>query len=514
MWSLIDQLVQQGVTDFFLASGSRSTPLVLAAAHHKKARIHRHFDERGLAFYALGAALAKEAPVAIIATSGTAIGNLLPAVMEAHHASAPLILLTADRPAELRETCANQTTDQVKMFQPFVRWQFDFEPSMPEMAIRSQAAHAVFRAMSGPVHLNCPLREPLYPFETGAEGRKIPLHLGTLSAQQQRKLPSRGVIFLGRLPKRSDLSAVLALAHRLQWPVCADILSNARLTPTEEQLRAFHWLEPSPLDCILHFGERMTSKRLLNWKATEYIHVSPHTSWFDPAQQLTERFHSDIPAACALFDAEPDSTWLPRWKELDRELTNRIAPLFVPGSESSFFHSLSNLPLRGWNFFLGTSMPVREADWFFHPPHGRAFFSNRGLSGIDGNIATAAGLAQTAPVLALVGDLTALHDLNSLSLLKSSPHPIVLLISNNGGGGIFSHLAISRDPRFEELFAFQHNFTFAGAAHMFGLPYERDIQTAIEKKHSCIIEWTNSRADNHRFHALLNSLIRASYTHG
>ena len=147
MWPIIDQLVAQGVTDFFLAPGSRNTPLVLAASRHPKARLHFHYDERGLAFYAMGFSLAQGRPAAVITTSGSAVANLLPAAMEAHHSSIPLILLTADRPPELRDCSENQTTDQIKMFQNFVRFQFDLDSTMPEKAIRSKIAQGVFHSL-------------------------------------------------------------------------------------------------------------------------------------------------------------------------------------------------------------------------------------------------------------------------------------------------------------------------------------------------------------------------------
>ena len=188
--SLIDQLIQQGVVDFCIAPGSRSTPLALAAARHPKARLKIHFDERGLGFYALGVSLAEQIPAAIIVTSGTAVGNLLPAVMEAFHSHVPLILLTADRPPELRDVGALQATDQIKIFQNFTLWQTDLPTpceSLNDDFIRSQAAYAVFQAMRmGPVHLNCQFREPLFiPAEPQKEGVSQPLFFPTLEIDSQ-----------------------------------------------------------------------------------------------------------------------------------------------------------------------------------------------------------------------------------------------------------------------------------------------------------------------------------------
>ncbi len=512
MEALIDQLVQQGVQDFCIGSGSRSTPLVLAAANHPQARIHKHLDERALAFFALGCAQGKSKPTAIIATSGTAIGNLLPAVMEAHHSSTPIIILSADRPGELRDTCANQATDQIKIFQNFTRWQFELDPHMPDKSIRSIAAQAVFRTTAdlGPVHINCPLREPLYRDIHIEFGKPIELHIAPKQLSQEYPLPSRGVIAIGKLAKKQELAPILDLAERLQWPVFADILSNARLMASREQIRHFHWVLPNAPNpqCIVHFGDRLLSKRFLEWAPqVPYIHVNGQRHWYDPAARITDRIYTDV---LPHFTAPLDPSWLPIWLELDRSASLKINQTMELRSftESQIFHHLSSLSWDKKAFFLGTSMPVREADWFFFPKTGCAFFSNRGLSGIDGNLATAAGLAEglQSPLVAFVGDLTALHDLNSLQLIERSRFPITLVISNNGGGGIFSHLAVKNAPRFQELFAFEHSIEFQNAAAMFKLPYFRMTHLQWPKcDSSCIIEITNSRPENAAFHQKLTS---------
>lgn len=535
MWPLIDQLVQQGISDFFLAPGSRSTPLAIALSRHPEIRLHRHFDERGLGFYSLGFAIGREKPAALVITSGTAVGNIMPAVMEAHHASTPLLLLTADRPPELRDASANQTTDQMKIFQNFVRWQFDLDPTMPEKAIRSKAAQAVFRATHphpGPVHINCPFREPLYPLseESFTKGAPIPLEAASYASISSRHLPAKGILLIGRLPQGSDIAYVLDLAKRLQWPVFADVLSSARLYNTPEQIRHFDWLfwnEPPKPDCVLHFGERLTSKRLMEWLTTaqpsSYLHVSPHSHWCDSWHLLTERIYAPVPAACASFTTMVEPEWLRSWKELDEQaiacLKEASSPLFT---ETSAVQFLNTLPLEEWAIFLANSMPIREGDWFLFPNPCKGFFANRGLSGIDGNIATLVGLSIgiNAPVLAILGDLTTLHDLNSLSLLKSSPHPILILVSNNDGCGIFSHLAVAPDPHFETLFGFAHGLSFESAAAMFQIPYAfadgfdslaAAMTKALSEKRSCLIEIKTSRKQNHAYHRCLKKLFSKEF---
>jgi 2-succinyl-5-enolpyruvyl-6-hydroxy-3-cyclohexene-1-carboxylate synthase len=527
---LIDQLLLQGVTDFFIAPGSRSTPLTLAAARHPNVKIHKHFDERALGFFALGAALGKQAPVAVIVTSGTAVGNLLPAVMEAHHASIPLLLLTADRPVELRATSANQTTDQTKIFSPFLRWEIDLSSSLSAAALRSHAAHAVFRALSphpGPVHINCPIREPLYPLcEAKKESlRTVDLHFAASSPPSIPPLPSRGLILLGRLPRRSDLPSVLALGQKLGWPIFGDLLSSARLSPTEEQIRHYDWLLETPEalkpECVLHVGERLISKRIMEWlekvAPQEHWHLSPYAHWSDPSHLVTRRIVADVPAGCAsLFLATAkDPRWLSNWKKWDAQLQSMLqGKMPLPFSETALLQALSEYSWEGWTFFLGNSMPIREADRFLFPRKANGFFANRGLSGIDGNIATAAGLAEglQMPVVALIGDLTALHDLNSLSLLSKLSQPLLLILSNNGGGGIFSHLPVAKDPKFEELFAFAHAWSFEGVASMFSLPYQRienasalkeALESAMTRKGPLLLEVITSREKNVQLHRSL-----------
>ncbi len=497
---IIDQLVQQGVHHFCIAPGSRSTPIVSAAAIHKKAKLHVHYDERGLGFYALGLSKATRQPAAIIATSGTAVGNLLPSVMEAHHSSTPLIILTSDRPPELRDCSANQTTDQAKIFQPFVRWQVDLPTTLTEEYFRSVMAQAYFFACQnppGPVHINCQFRDPLYkPDLTIQEGKPFPIHFPRLRVERLKTDHSKGLILIGRLPHYDDVLAILELAERLQWPVCADILSNARCYPTVEQIKYFDWIEKPKPDFVLHFGERMTSKRILEWLQKikpEYIHVSPWPALQDPARILTGRVQADIPEFCQLFEGNTDPEWLDQW--VDQE------PAFEEKGNFTEVHAMkaiSEILPPDFAIFMGNGMPIRDGDHFLFPKECLGFFGNRGLSGIDGNIGTIAGLAEEMPILGIIGDQAALHDLNSLPLLKKTKYPVVLLISNNFGGGIFHHLPIAQSPYFEELWAAAHDLRFGEAAKMYGVPYYafEELGGVFESKKSAVIELITDRKAN------------------
>lgn len=511
---IIDQLVQQGVRHFCLAPGSRSTPLVSAATLHKKAKLHVHYDERGLGFFALGISKATRQPSAIISTSGTAVGNILPCVMEAHHTSIPLILLTSDRPHELRDCSANQTTDQIKIFQPFVRWQVDLPTDMNEAYFRSIMAQAYFYACQnapGPVQINCPFRDPLYkPDLKMAEGKPISIQFPRRRAMTQKTHHSKGLILIGRLPHPDDVLSVLELAERLRWPVCADILSNARCYPTMEQIRYFDWNPKPKPEYVLHFGERMTSKRILDWLKEvqpEYIHVSPWPTLQDPARILTGRVQSDIPEFCQQFEGGTDPNWLDEWEDQE--------PHFQEGgpfTEAHAMRAISNLLPPEFGVFMGNGMPIRDGDHFLFPKECAAFFGNRGLSGIDGNIATIAGLAEEMPILGIIGDQAALHDLNSMPLIQKAAHPVVLLISNNFGGGIFHHLPVSQAPQFEQYWAAAHDLNFEHAAKMFGIPYYGfdDLETVFDSKRSAVIELITDRKINFQYQkSVIKEIVRA-----
>jgi len=533
---IIDQLVQQGIRHFCISPGSRSTPLVLATAEHPQAKIHIHYDERGSGFFALGIGKATQAPAAIIVTSGTAVGNLLPSVMEAHHTNTPLLLLTADRPPELRDCGANQTTDQVKIFQPFIRWQADLPTNQNENYFRSVVAQACFYACQnppGPVQINCPFREPFSIQESRkpiqGPSKPIRIEFPRLVPKPLVSAFSKGIIVIGKLPSTEDLLSILELSKRLQWPIFADLLSNGRNVLTPEQIIHFDWIlkthPPLQPDQILHFGERLTSKKLLEWikeKQADLVHISPYPTLQDPNRILNSRIQASIPEFCASFQASTDPQWLAAWQELDREIAFKIESFFkvdASFTEAHAMRALSQSLPPDCAVFLGNGMPIRDADHFLFPPKTKGYFGNRGLSGIDGNIATAAGLSEglQSPLLAFIGDQATLHDLNSLPLLKKSSHPVYLVVSNNFGGGIFSHLSISKSPHFEELFAAAHKWHFQDAAKMFEIPYlrlenpsEKELKEILLSSHSFLIEWITDRQVNCLFQKKLTHYLTSN----
>lgn len=558
--ALIDQLVASGVTRFFVAPGSRSTPLAMAVARHPDAQAFVHFDERGTAFMALGAARATAAPAAWITTSGTAVANGFPAVIEAATDAVPMILLTADRPAELRHSGANQTIDQVKIFGDNVRWFVDLpvpDAFVTAAFVRSTAAHAVARSLApdaGPVHLNCMFREPLAPpssapWERRTDARRVRTEQprlvpddaaveGVVDALTQAR---RGVVVAGRMGPDDQPSAVAGLAEALGWPLIVDIGSQLRLGSVPSSNRLAHFdamlasggsLPPGP-DTILHFGSGLVSKRTSAWLAASpdavRVSVRAQPQRLDPFHDFDIRVHAEPgPFAHALRGAgimPPHRDYLDSLSAFNDEAAQRLAAEFDASddlTEPSVAHHLSRLVRADHVLVLGNSMPVRDADTFSVADGAPIdVVVNRGASGIDGTVATAVGVAEATdrPVTLLCGDLTLLHDLNSLAAATRSRRPIHTIVINNDGGGIFSFLPVAHHEQdFERFFGTPHRLQFEHAAHMFGLGYQtpRDVPSfkaayegAIRGTTSTIIEVTTDRRSNVSEHRRLFELLAA-----
>lgn len=557
--ALVDQLVVAGVRHFFIAPGSRSTPLTMAAARHPDAQTTVHFDERGTAFMALGAARATGIPAAWITTSGTAVANGLPAVVEASVDGVPMILLTADRPPELRETGANQTIDQVKIFGDYVRWFFDLPAptaAIPVDFVRSTAAHAVAASLgveAGPVHLNCMFREPLVPRlgRSGSEpasGRVYQLASGMLAPTREMvegvaRLvggAERGMIVAGRLKRRDEALTIEHLARKLAWPLVADIQSQLRLGQSSESpqvgfidpiLASGRVDVPEAPDVILHFGSGIVSKRMSLWMASASsayrISIRSERSRLDPFHQFDLRMTCD-PGAFAFALAEHGPRTLPggyleSWKALSSRARLRLADAFGEQdelTEPAVAYHLTRLVPDSHTLVAGSSMPIRDLD-MFAAPDGAAvpLVANRGASGIDGTIATAIGtcVASGRGVSVLCGDLTMLHDLNSLAAAARVKRPIVVIVVNNDGGGIFSFLPVAKHTQvFEPYFGTPHGLTFEHAAKMFGIGYAAptDVRSftdvyrdASQREGATLIEVRTNRERNLEEHRRLYARI-------
>jgi len=539
---LVDGLCQLGADRFFLSPGARSAPLAAALSGH---HVTTHYDERGMAFAALGWAMATGRPAVCVTTSGSAVANLLPACVEAFHSNVPLIFLTADRPPELRGTGANQTIHQPGLFGSFVRYAVDLPCAQDEGALSrlsdvlSEVVAIAMGHHSGPVHLNVPIREPLLESGVAAVDEKIEFSRVANSFpfdwpsdfDFQRFADGRGVVVIGRLPvgEQGRVDAILDLAKKLGWPVMADAASGARLRPGI--IRHADWIlqrhDVPPPELVLHFGGALVSKRIGKWlsacRGADCLQVRMFPERLDPWEQHPVFIRVGIQPFCESVNSfalpKAADTWIESWRLADVAVAGAIeAELSKEDSvsEPAILRALADVTAEtNWPVFLGNSMPIRDFDSCVAAVSNDVVnvFANRGASGIDGNIATVAGLALgcASPLLAVMGDLAALHDLNSLPLLHGLP--VTLVIINNGGGGIFRFLPIDVEERLLET---PHAWEFRGGAQQFGMEYHQvaslsELCTLLAERHVAprILECRTHRAENHKLHLRITEACRA-----
>lgn len=567
---MVEELVRCGVHYFCLAPGSRSAPLISAASGNRKARTFVHIDERGLAFHAVGYVSGAGKPAALILTSGTAVAEALPAVIEASKKKLPLILLTADRPPEQQKAGARQTIEQDGLYGNYARWTFNLPcPSVdvPAAFILTTIDQAVSRAkgeLPGPVHLNCFFREPLSPEHKDFPRRTflasisswfrsakpyttyvVPGNaIGEAAAEELAGRIGRmknGIIAVGKLRSTGDSAAVLELSERTGFPVWPDITSGLRLGCAHPNVISYFdqlLMEPKSLsaidiDGIIHVGGRMTSKRFYEFcgslKNAEYISVLSHPLRNDPLHRVTVRVQADAVTFArtlmARLEKRAGSRVLSFMRAADRTVGKIIGRELSKGafSEMAIARLVSQGISGATGLFLSNSMPVRDMDMYSDPAGERVVVGgNRGASGIDGVIASAAGFAVGLgqPVTLVIGDLAFLHDLSSLAMLSRIKFPLRIVLMNNDGGGVFSFLPIVNDRAvFERCIAAPHGLSFKKAAELFGISYfnpanragfRRDYSAASKLGRSAIIECIGSRKANLRAHLGLQRKITES----
>lgn len=564
---IVEELVRNGVTCFCISPGSRSTPLVFAAANNPAAQSTVFYDERGAAFYALGYARATGKSAALICTSGTAVANYLPAVTEACQDMLPMVILSADRPPELRDAGANQTINQTTIFEKYLRWNFDLpspdEKIKPEMVL-STIDQAVYRALnspSGPVHINCMFREPLVPILQEYnlscpeslekwESSKSPLTVYSKSIQlpEGKKIGglaekinsfNRGILVVGQLKSKEEKIAVKQLAEKIKWPIFSDILSGLR-SDSQISENIFYYDQLLFSDAfnqkvrpqiILHIGGQITSKRFLDfiekYPPDNYFVIKDHPYRHDPLNCVTDRVEADISSFCenlAIMVNGRAEQALTRWiKKCSLKIENVIESVISKEqkiSEISAARLISQYISGESGLFLSSSMPIRDMDMYADFNKSEIFVAaNRGVSGIDGTIASACGFARGKGrlVTVVLGDLAMLHDLNSLMMVKTLNEPLIIVVINNRGGGIFSFLPVADFPDvFENYFETPHNYDFKGAAAMFGINYYRpELNTEFikiyedcqNKSESAIIEIQTDKNMNFGLHKELQKQI-------
>ncbi|ANU11503.1 menaquinone biosynthesis protein menD [Planococcus antarcticus DSM 14505] len=498
-------LVGLGVLDAVISPGSRSTPLAYACMMQEGLTVYRQIDERSAAYFALGMAKASGRPVMLLCTSGTAAANYFPAIVEAYYARVPLIVVTADRPHELREVGAPQAINQVNLFGTHVKWATDLP--MPEtdnqLAFLSRHLHRSVQSASsepkGPVHVNVPFREPLridfeQTYESGGEiahfGGDMSLSPESREFFQRLMKKKKGLLIVGEMTKPMP-PEFWDFINKLNWPVLADPLSNLRGNmPSEAKdliidsydalLKNEAFKEEVVPEAVIRVGPQPVSKPLTLFLAaakpevyvvfdespmlrdaqsvaTHHIQASANGLWQLPLEMKKKNpYQEKWTVASALY-----------WEVVSRHCQEELDEGILA---KIFFDRLDACDL-----IVGSSMPIRDVDTFFKSTERDVMiYANRGANGIDGVVSTAFGVqaAKQRPAYLFIGDLSFLHDMNGLIASKMQATDLTIVIMNNDGGGIFSYLPQSQEERyFEDLFGTPTGLTFGDVAKMYDTQY-------------------------------------------
>jgi 2-succinyl-5-enolpyruvyl-6-hydroxy-3-cyclohexene-1-carboxylate synthase len=548
--------------------GSRCTPLVLSLANEPALRCYSHIDERCGGFFAVGLAKASGLPVAITCTSGTAAAELLPAVIEAHEARVPLIVLTGDRPPELRQNGAGQTIDQIKLYGSAAKWFFEVgthDCSEQRLRwIRTLACRSYWTALQGRpgvVHLNFPLREPLLcdePLEHDATARAdggpfLRRQSGSGRADEQLdavrevvESGGRGVLIAGRHELQDGLGhAASQFCAAAGWPLVADPLSGARRGPAaighyDALLRDQAFRTANKPDVVIRVGDLPTSKPLRGWLAdmplSTQVSIDPQGAFQDPDSVISHSLALEPVDALQALTASASASetgWLETWQSADRLAAQAIIGTLGDGlSEPAVAAELGVLLPERATLFVASSMPVRDIEsfWPVRPDPPRVL-CNRGANGIDGIVSSAlgAGAHSDDPVVLLIGDVALAHDIGGLLACSRCEVSLTIVLINNSGGGIFDFLPVSRsqialkDDLYSRHIATPPGLDFATAAALYGLEHERVHDThafrgALERSlttdGSRIIEVLTERQENVAIHNRIWQAVSRAIGHG
>jgi 2-succinyl-5-enolpyruvyl-6-hydroxy-3-cyclohexene-1-carboxylate synthase len=535
--AFVDELARCGMQDACTSPGSRCTPIVLSLAREPRIRSWSHIDERCAGFFALGAAKASGRPVAVTCTSGTAAANLLPAVVEAREAGVGLIVLTADRPPELRDIGAGQTIDQIGLYGGFAKWFFELgvHDATDERLrwIRTLACRTYWTALEGrpgPVHVNLPLREPLVldqPLPEDSSGRAggapyvlyEPPHLPAPTRGPGPHPSGRLLVVAGT--GAPDPAGLVAFAQRAGIPVLADPLSGARcgraaIAHYDLLLRSPEFASAHRPDFVFRIGELPTSKPLRAWLAglldVPQVAFDPDHTWQDPGSVVGMRLRGALPQPEEL---EVAPGWLESWREADAAARMAIDATLPPSelSEPLAARRLGEALGPDATLFVASSMPIRDVEEFM-PARDQAprVLSNRGANGIDGTVSAAFGAAAVAggPVVLLIGDVALAHDLGGLLSAVRTSLRLTIVLLNNDGGGIFHFLPVAGETdAFEVHVATPHRLDFAHAAALYGCQhhlvgtvagFDDALARALASAATTIIEVRTDRAENRELH--------------
>ena len=535
-WScrIVSQLYNFGVKTVCISPGSRNTPLTLAFLQHGKFECISHVDERSGAFFALGVALETQKPVAVLSTSGTATANFLPAVIEASQSRVPLIILTADRPANLIGTGANQTIVQKDIYGYYVRSSKDVGLPLTEMNGLDSSIHNALQLATGmnwnnelvspqgPIHLNIPFEEPLYSSLRTKENHKIestkqfPL---SVAVEPEIEIPESNfpLIVCGRLPVGFNTEPIFELSTYLNAPIFADPLSQIRYGERHPNIISSydHFLKLQNIspDLVIRIGQKPVSKRLCEkldeWNKLSILIDSCGRFNDDCNLVLSEKIESAIKIIKSKTNPI-DSGWKNKIIELDSKVKNTIIEnhvdsWFEGAIAKTCFESLND----GDSFFIGNSMPIRDVDMFVSASDKNIHtFSNRGASGIDGIVSSALGVASKSDgnTLLLIGDLSFYHDMNGLLTSSRNDINLTIVVVNNGGGGIFSFLPIAEEKgkEFDEFWSTTHDLDFSHVAKLYNCNYTK--VDSIQLLKNALTENTNYNGIN-----IIEAIIEIEY---
>ena len=564
--AFVDELARCGMTLAVTCPGSRNAPILLSLAAEERIECVSVIDERAAGFVALGIAKASGRPVALTCTSGTAAANLLPAVAEAHESRVPLVVLTADRPPELRGVGAGQAIDQLDLYGTFAKWFHEVGNHEPgrETAVhfRALGCRAYTTAASGrpgPVHLNVPLRDPLAPspeemdpeaWHGRADGRPwTVVHdavrdpPGRVAERLGRAIAgtARGVIVAGAglgtavepARRRALADAVGRLAEAAGWPVLAEPTSGMRCGPHDRArvvahydalLRHEQFARAHAPELVLRFGDMPTSKPLRAWLAeSQQVVVDPHADWHEPTRRAHTILVADPLRACEVLASEVDwgtgtvdPDWLDAWRAADARVPEALDAFADEPSEPGAYTALAPLLEDGDAVWVASSMPIRDVETFFPQISADVLvLANRGANGIDGTISSALGaaLATAGRTYVLTGELALLHDLGGLLALARGGSELTIVCVNNGGGGIFDFLPVAEHSdaeAFEEHIATPAGVELERVAALAGLPHRSaggpdEVREAARS--SGLVEVRTDRARNLELHRELHSSV-------
>ena len=512
---LTETLKRLGLTTAVICPGSRSTPLAIAFASQIGIEALPVLDERSAAFFALGIARRCKLPVALVCTSGTAGANFYPAIIEAKESRIPLLVLTCDRPPELRDCHSGQTIDQLKLYGTYPNWQTELALPSVDMGmlayLRQTIIHAWERALypvAGVVHINVPFRDPLAPLPDGIAANLLDEEFFSSIFQQSVKplynVPSfpvqwqksqRGIIIAGVAQPENAREYVSAIAHLsklLQFPVLAEGLSPVRnyanlnpylISTYDLLLRNSDLSKQLQPEVVIQIGELPTSKELRTWltfSQTERWIIDSSNHNLDPLHGKTTHWQTSIEQLAENYNFPPKAynSYLQLWCECEAKARASVDSTMVEIEqifECKTAWLLSKALPAKTPLFISNSMPVRDVEFFWQPNNSNIQpFFNRGANGIDGTLSTALGIAhrQQSSVM-LTGDLALLHDTNGFLLNNKFIGHLTIILVNNNGGGIFEMLPISKfEPPFEDFFATPQNINFASLCGTYNVEHE------------------------------------------